>query len=130
MMTDVFTSLAGLMGTLGGWAMALAAAFNERFGVLAPVVAGAATAVAVAIVMAIYYRTGNRSPRDILRHGVATIVVIGLLAFVASDMRHAAPDYLGINPSKPVVESEIRLPKTTAPAVAPNDIFAIRYRVM
>jgi hypothetical protein len=27
--------------------------------------------------------------------------VLGLLAFVAYDMRHAALDYLGINPSKP-----------------------------
>ena len=57
---------------------------------LAPVVAGAATALAVAIAMAVYFRSGYRSSRDILRHGVATIVVIGLLAFAVSDIRHAA----------------------------------------
>ena len=77
---------------------------------------GSAAALAVAIAMAVYFHGGSRSSRDLLRHGVATVVVLGLLAFVAYDMRHAALDYLGINPSKPAVEFEIRLPRARAMA--------------
>jgi hypothetical protein len=33
---------------------------------------------------------------------------------VVYDMRHAALAYLGINPTKPAVEFEIRLPKAAA----------------
>jgi hypothetical protein len=98
------------MGALGGWAAAFSDTLNERLGLLTPVVAGAAAAFAVAIVMAIHYRGGYRASRDILRHGVATIAVLGLLTLVASDMRHAALDSLGITSSKPAVEFEIRPP--------------------
>lgn len=40
--------------------------------------------------------------------------MFGLLAFAAYDMRHTALSYLGINPSKPAVEFEIRLPDAVA----------------
>lgn len=43
---------------------------------------------------------------------------LGLLAFVAYDMRHAALAYLGINPTRPAVEFEIRLPKAIASTAA------------
>jgi di/tricarboxylate transporter len=112
-MTDVFSSLTGLMGALGDWAT-VPATPDDQSGVLMPVVAGAAAALAVATVTAIYFRSGYRSSRDILRHGVATIVLLGLLAFVAYDMRHTALDYLGINPSKPAVEFEIHRSRATA----------------
>jgi hypothetical protein len=49
---------------------------------------------------------------------VATIVVLGLLTFVASDARHTAPDYLGLNRSKPAAEFETRSPKATVLADA------------
>jgi hypothetical protein len=73
--------------------------------------AGVAAALAVTIVLTVYFRSGYRSSRDILRHGLAATVVLALLAFVAWDMRHAAQAYLGINPAKPAVEFEIRLPR-------------------
>jgi hypothetical protein len=117
-MTDILSGLAGLMATLDGWATAVPATLDDRFGVLAPAVAGAAAAPAVAIVAAIYFRGRYRSSRDILRHGMAAMVVLGLLALVASDMRHAALAYLGLNSSMPAVEFEIDLPKTTALVVA------------
>jgi hypothetical protein len=50
------------------------------------------------------------------------VAVLALLAFVASDMRHAALAYLGINPSKPAIEFEIRLPKVAASEVANSQI--------
>jgi hypothetical protein len=113
-MSDVFSVLAGVMSAIDG----RAAQLDDRFGVLASGVAGAVAALAVAVIIAIYYRSGYRSRRGALRHGAAAVVVVGLLAFVAPDMRHAALDYLGLNPSKPAVEFEIHLPKTTASALA------------
>jgi hypothetical protein len=73
--------------------------------------AGVAAALAIAIMLTVYFRSGYRSARDIVRHGLAAVLVFGLLAFVVFDMRNAALAYLGINPSKPAVEFEIRLPK-------------------
>src|SRR6202171_5583080 len=84
--------------------------------------AGVATALAVAIVLSVYFRSGYHSARDIFKHGLAAAAVLALLAFAATDMRHAALAYLGINPSKPSVEFEIRLPKAAAADVAGTQI--------
>jgi hypothetical protein len=91
-------------------------------GMLMSGLAGIAAALAVAIILTVYFRTGYRSARDIVRHGLATTAVLGLLAFVAYDMRHAALAYLGINPTKPAVEFEIRLPTATASTMADTQI--------
>jgi hypothetical protein len=91
-------------------------------GILRSGAAGVAAAVAVAVILLAYFRSKYRSTRDIARHGLAAAMVIGLLAFVAHDMRDAALTYLGINPSKPEVEFEIRLPKAAATAVAGTQI--------
>jgi hypothetical protein len=58
----------------------------------------------------------------VVRHGLATALALGLLAFVAYDMRHAALAYLGINPTKPAVEFEIRLPKAALTAIADTQV--------
>lgn len=84
--------------------------------------AGVAAALAVAILLTVYFRSGYRSISDILKHGLAAAVAIALLAFVASDMRHAALAYLGINPTKPAVEFEIRLPKSAVSTTADTQI--------
>ena len=81
--------------------------------------AGVAAALAVALVLAIYFRTGYRGTRDIVRHGLGALLVFGLLAFAAWDMRHAALAYLGINPVKPAVELQIRLPSPPARVIIP-----------
>src|SRR6266851_204172 len=91
-------------------------------GMLMSGLAGVATALAVAIVLTVYFRSGYRSARDIFKHGFAAAAVLALLAFVASDMRHAALAYLGINPSKPAVEFEIRLPKAAVSDVADTQV--------
>lgn len=91
-------------------------------GVLMSGAAGIATALAVAMILMVYFRSGYRTFSDIARHGLAAVVVLGLLAFVAYDLRDAALTYLGINSSKPEVEFEIRLPKAAATAVADTQI--------
>jgi hypothetical protein len=91
-------------------------------GMLMSGLSGVAAALAVAIVLTVYFRSGYRSVRDVVRHGLAATLVLGLLAFVAYDMRHAALAFLGINPAKPAVEFEIRLPKTAVSAVADTQV--------
>ena len=91
-------------------------------GMLMSGLSGVAAALAVAIMLAVYFRSGYRSARDIVSHGLAAAVVLGLLAFVAYDMRHAALAFLGINPSKPAVEFEIRLPKAPLSALADTQV--------
>ena len=91
-------------------------------GMLMSGLSGVAAALAVAIILTVYFRSGYRSFRDIVRHGLAAALVLGLLAFVASDMRHAAQAYLGINPAKPAVEFEIRLPKAALSDVADTQV--------
>ena len=91
-------------------------------GMLMSGLAGVATALAVAIILTVYFRTGYRSTRDMFRHGLAAVAVLALLAFVASDMRHAALAYLGINPSKPAIEFEIRLPKAAVSDAADTQV--------
>jgi hypothetical protein len=109
--------IAGLPGaSISSWLRTVADSLglfpdDGSFGLLTSALAGIAAALAVAILLTVYFRTGYRSLRDIVRHGLAAALALGLLAFVISDMRHAALAYLGINPTKPAVEFEIRLPK-------------------
>ena len=91
-------------------------------GLLMSGLSGVAAALAVAILLTVYFRNGDRSFRDIVRHGLAAALVLGLFAFVAYDMRHAALAYLGINPAKPAVEFEIRLPKAALSDVADTQV--------
>jgi hypothetical protein len=91
-------------------------------GMLMSGLSGIAAALAVAIVLTVYFRSRYRSPRDVLRHGLAAALALGLFAFVAYDMRHAALAFLGINPTKPAVEFEIRLPKAALSAIADTQI--------
>ena len=91
-------------------------------GIVLSALAGVAAALAVAILLIIYFHTGDRSRRDIIKHGIGALVALGLLGFVAYDMRHAAFAYLGINPAKPMVEFEIRLPKAALPMIGDTQI--------
>ena len=109
-MTDLWPGLNALTAALGGWMNDLPAMLDDRFGVLAPAVAGATTAIAVALAASIYLSSGRRTARDMVRHGVATAVVIGLLAFAAYDMRHTAFDRFGI---KPAVQLNVHQPTVT-----------------
>jgi hypothetical protein len=63
-------------------------------GVIMSALAGVAAALAVAIALSVYFRSGYRSRRDLVKHGLAASAVLVLLAFVISDMRNAALAYL------------------------------------
>jgi hypothetical protein len=115
-MTSLFRALADSTGVFADDSP------DGALGMLMSGLAGMAAALAVAIVLTVYFRSRYRSARDILRHGVAAAAVFALLAFVAYDMRHAALAYLGINPTKPAVEFEIRLPKAAQSVLADSQV--------
>jgi hypothetical protein len=116
---DSVTSLLRLIGAGTGW---FDDSVDGGLGVVMSSLAGVATALAVAIVLSVYLRTGQRSPRDLLMHGLAAGLVVALVAFVVYDVRHAALAYLGINPTKPAVEFEIRLPKAALTVIADTQV--------
>jgi hypothetical protein len=95
---------------------------DGELGMVMSGLSGIAAALAVAIVLTVYSRSGYRTVRDVVKHSVATLAVLGLAAFVGYDMRQAALAYLGINPSKPAVEFEIRLPKSALSAISDTQV--------
>ncbi|QPF95277.1 acriflavin resistance protein [Bradyrhizobium commune] len=95
---------------------------DASLGILMSALAGVAAALAVALTLTVYFRMAYRSWRDVLRHGLAALAAAALFAFVAYDMHHAAAAYLGLNPSKPAVEFEIRMPSETLAAVSDTQI--------
>lgn len=95
---------------------------DGRLGILMSALSGIAMALAVALAMTVYFRLGYRTWRDVARHGLATLAAIALFAFAAYDMRHAALAYLGLNPSKPAVEFEIRMPREMLTAATDSQI--------
>jgi hypothetical protein len=94
--------------------------FNDDsgLGLVMSLLAGAAAALAVALALIVYFHTGYRTVRDLAKYGIAATVALTLVAFVAYDMRHAAFAYLGLNPSNPAVEFEIRMPKSDLSAIS------------
>jgi len=116
---DSMTSLLKMVGAGTGW---FDDSVDGGLGVVTSALAGVAAALAVAILLSVYFRSGYRSRRDLMKHGLAVTLVLALIAFVVYDMRHAALAYLGINPTKPAVEFEIRLPRTALTAVADTQI--------
>lgn len=95
---------------------------DNQLGILMSALSGIAAALAVALAMTVYFRLSYRSWRDVVRHGLATFAAIALFAFAVYDMRHAASAYLGLNPSRPAVEFEIRMPREMLAAVSDTQI--------
>lgn len=91
-------------------------------GMLMSGLAGLAAALAIAIMLTVFLRLEERSRRDMVRHGLAATFALGLLGFVAYDMRHATEAYLGFNPTSPAVEFEIRMPDTAVSTVADTQV--------
>ena len=95
---------------------------DGQLGILTSALSGIAMALAVALAMTVYFRLNYRSWRDVARHGLAALAALALFAFAAYDMRHAALVYLGLNPSKPAVEFEIRMPREMLTAMTDSQI--------
>ena len=111
-----------LFSQIGSLTGALTESADGQSGILMSALAGIATALAVALAMTVYFRMRYRTWRDVLRHGLAALAALALFAFAAYDMRHAALAYLGLNPSKPAVEFDIRMPRETLAGVSDTQI--------
>ena len=85
-------------------------------GLLMPALAGVAAAITVALMLAIYFQTGYRSYRDMIRHGLTAALGLSLLAFVIYDMRNAALAHIARAQVRPAAEFELQWQKTTARA--------------
>jgi hypothetical protein len=115
-------SVTSLLRTIGNFTGLFDDGPDGGLGLLMSGLAGAAAALAVAIALSVYFHSRHRSTRDVVKHGLATVLVLCLVAFVAYDMRHAALAYLGINPERPAVEFEIRMPKAALSAISDSQI--------
>jgi hypothetical protein len=83
----ISTAVAQLTGLFTIWPAEGADAVS---GLLMPALAGIAAAVTVALMLTLYFQTGYRSYRDMIRHGLAGALGLSLLAFMIYDMRNAA----------------------------------------
>lgn len=87
------------VGPGAGW---LNDAADGGLGIAISGLAGVASALLVAILISVYLRTGYRSTRDVVIHGLAAVLALGLIAFATYDLRHDALAYLGLNASPTV----------------------------
>jgi hypothetical protein len=91
---------------------------DDGTGLLMPALTGVVAAVTVALALAIYFQTGYRSYRDMIRHGLAAAIGLALMAFVIYDMRNAAMAYLVKTQVGPTVQFELQWQKTADRAKA------------
>ena len=91
---------------------------GDGSGLMMPALAGIAAAVTVALMLAIYFQTGYRSYRDMIRHGLTAALGLILLAFVIYDMRNAALAHIARASIGPSTQFELQWQQTTARARA------------
>src|ERR1700683_4489394 len=91
---------------------------DDETGLLMPALIGVVAAVTVALALAIYFQTGYRSYRDMIRHGLAAAIGLALMAFVIYDMRNAAMAHLMKTSVGPTAQFELQWQKTTERAKA------------
>src|SRR6201997_1391268 len=90
---------------------------DDGTGLLLPALAGIAAAVTVALAVTIYFQTGYRSYRDMIRHGLVAAIGMALLAFAIFDMRNAARAHLAERTAEPA-QFELQWKQTTDRAKA------------
>ena len=86
---------------------------DDGTGLLMPALTGVVAAVTVALALAIYFQTGYRSYRDMIRHGLAAAIGLALMAFVIYDMRNAAMAHLMKTSVGPTAQFELQWRETT-----------------
>src|SRR5579871_826510 len=87
-------------------------------GLMMAALAGVAAAFTVALMMTLYFQTGYRSYRDMIRHGLVTAIALSLLAVVIYDMRNAALAHIAAGTMGPSARFELQWQQTTERAKA------------
>lgn len=108
-MTSLFSGTARFWPNLGA---------DDGTGLLMPALAGIAAAMTVTLAATIYFQTGYRSYRDMIRHGLVAAIGLALLAFAISDMRNAALAHLARTQIRPAAQFELQWRSTTERAKA------------
>ena len=108
-MTSLFSNAAGLWPDAGP---------DDGTGLLMPALAGIAAATTVALAVTIYFQTGYRSYRDMIRHGLVAAIGLALLAFAILDMRNVALAHLAARTVGPSTQFELQWQQTTERAKA------------
>jgi hypothetical protein len=103
-LTSLVSGAAGILPDLSA---------DDGTGLLMPALTGVVAAVTVALALAIYFQTGYRSYRDMIRHGLAAAIGLALMAFVIYDMRNAAMAHLTKTSVGPTAQFELQWQKTT-----------------
>ena len=103
-MTSLVSNAAGILPDLSA---------DDGTGLMMPALTGVVAAVTVALALAIYFQTGYRSYRDMIRHGLAAAIGLALMAFVIYDMRNAAMAHLAKTSVGPTAQFELQWQKTT-----------------
>ena len=108
-LTSMFSGLAGFWPDFGT---------DEGNALVMPALAGIAAATTVALAVTVYFQTGYRSYRDMIRHGLVAAIGLALLAFAIFDMRNAALAHLAIRTVGPDAQFELQWKHTTDRAKA------------
>jgi hypothetical protein len=109
-MTSLFHQLLHSMPDAGIWPDEGA---DDGCGLMMPALAGVAAAITLALMLAIYFQTGYRSYRDMIRHGLAAALGLSLLAFAIYDMRNAALAHIARTQLRPAAQFELQWQTTT-----------------
>src|SRR5579862_5543538 len=108
-MTGLFSGIAGFWPDFGT---------DDGNALVMPALAGIAAATTVALVVTVYFQTGYRSYRDMIRHGLVAAIGLALLAFAIFDMRNAALAHLATRTVGPDAQFELQWKQTTDRAKA------------
>ena len=85
--------------------------FDDGGELTMPALAGVSLAITVALMLTIYFQTGYRSHRDMIRHGLTAALGLMLLAIAIYDMRSAALAYIAR--ARPAATFELQWQQTT-----------------
>jgi hypothetical protein len=108
-MTNLLSGIAGFWPDFGT---------DDGTGLMMPALAGIAAATTASLALIIYFQTGYRSYRDMIRHGLVAALGLLLLAFAIFDMRNAALAHIAKAQARPTAEFEMQWQTATARARA------------
>ena len=116
---DFHATFAGLIGMLS-WLAGLWPDFGaeDGNGLVMPALAGIAAATTLALALTVYFQTGYRSYRDMIRHGLVAAIGLALLAFAIFDMRNAALAHIARAAVGPSAQFEMQWQQTSERAKA------------
>ena len=111
-----FTELTGMLSWLAGFWPDFGA--EDGNGLVMPALAGIAAATTLALALTVYFQTGYRSYRDMIRHGLVAAIGLALLAFAIFDMRNAALAHIARASVGPSAQFEMQWQQTSERAKA------------